>query len=130
MDGITTMDYRVAVRAHGPQVPNRIHLVCASNPGDLAEVVNMNQTSRLRPVHTLEVHVADGAPQAVVRDAICSRLGATFILVHYNEARGTLWIIRGAGKFVWVLTVQFRGGNARREGADSALVPRYAWTGL
>jgi hypothetical protein len=124
------MDYGMAVRAHGTQVLNGIHLILRADTGEQAQVVNVNDTSALRPVDRLEIDLTYGAPTPIVRDTGGSRLRVTFVLVHLYSARRAFWVCFCRWNFIGVLTFKPSCFTTRSEGAHRALVASEAGSSL
>jgi len=78
---LARVDHRMTVRADRTQVANGIDLVLFPKFGKRPQVMDMDEASASRAIHSLEVEAAGHAGAAVVLDALAPRCRIAFVTV-------------------------------------------------
>src|SRR5436190_1880887 len=97
------MDYRMAVRTDGPQIPDRVHLILATNLRERLQVVNMDESGPDFTVLSLEIEAAHGAARPIMGKAFISRSLVPLVGVNDNSPLRTFRERSRISDLVWVV---------------------------
>jgi hypothetical protein len=78
---LPTMQHRMAVRTHGPEISNGIDVVVRSNIRQRVQVMNVREADHHLTIHSNEVETAKKTPCPVMPDALFAGAGITLIAV-------------------------------------------------
>jgi hypothetical protein len=78
---LPTVQHRMAIRTHGPEISNGIDVVDRSNIRQRVQVMNVREVDHHLPIHSNEVETAKKTPCSVMPDALFAGAGITLIAV-------------------------------------------------
>ncbi len=96
------MQHRMTVRTRWAEVSVGIHDVLTTQVGERTQVMDVDESSKLRPVDQSKAKSANAATRSVMLDTCPPRGRVPFVVVHGNAHDCTLSVFRASVNFIRV----------------------------